>query len=300
MAARPGSVSFPLMSASVPARVGGYSHRRAAAVGVTAVLSLSKLVLAAAILALTLTASTSVPTEAASGLSPQGREVRLLVIGASLSAGYYASTPEHAYPELLAERLESQGWRVRLHVLARKGTTVRLADMWNLATPSDIVVVQLATNDYTRSIPLKRFVKGYSYVLRHVRAASPSAQLVCLGGWGDPRRVNRIGIAEARYNAAAAAACAGARGQFVDLSSVYLDPKDHGPVGRVTFLGHGDRFHPNDRGHELVAAAVLRRIHLPSKDEESYGTDVSSAVVSGRAGSCEIAGVTSETCPRSS
>lgn len=243
----------------------------------TAVVRISKLALV--VLLLTLTACGSEPAPAVHGPAPavhpppppQGPELRLLFIGASMTAGYYASNQDHAYPELVAHELESQGWRVHLHVLARGGTTVRLADRWDLDAPSDVAVVQLATNDYGRSIPLTKFEKGYALVLDRVRDTSPNTQLLCLGGWDDPRRMNRLGVAAAQYDAAAAAACTAARGQYVGLSALYLDSRDHGPRGRDTFLGRADRFHPNDRGHELIADAVLHGLRLSPTGQSTSG-----------------------------
>lgn len=191
--------------------------------------------------------------EARAGAAP----VRLFFVGASITTGAGASSAAHAYPQVVAAQLAAAGHPVQTHVMARSGITVATADTWDVAVPSDVVIVQLATNDFMHDEPLATFSATYNDVVRRVRAASPTAQLICLGGWNDPASVNPIGVSAADYDAAAWSACTIAGGRYVDLSAIYMDARNHGPVGRATFLGPGDHFHPNDRGHEELAARVL-------------------------------------------
>lgn len=191
----------------------------------------------------------------------RGSSVNVLFVGASITAGYFASTLDRAYPELVVSGLESQGYSVNVRVIARAGTTVRLASTWDVSVPSDLVIVQLATNDFLRSRPLPAFEAGYLDVLRQVREASPRALLLCVGGWDNPARMNRLGIAGGQYDIAARSACVDVGGRYVDVSQAYLDPSNHGPRGRPTFIGPGDQFHPNDRGHQQLASGILTAIH---------------------------------------
>ena len=189
--------------------------------------------------------------------------LRVLFVGASVTRGLGASTPEHAYPEVVASRLEADGRSVRPRVMAQSGIMVAVADSWDLAVPADLVVVQLATNDFGHSEPLTAFSATYNDVLRRVREVSPRAQLLCMGGWNDPASVNRLGLTAADYDAAAWAACTAENGRYLDLSEIYRDPRNHGPVGRPTAFGAGDEFHPNDRGHLALAALVLATQGVP-------------------------------------
>jgi acyl-CoA thioesterase-1 len=198
-------------------------------------------------------------------VEPQRPVLKLLFVGASITVGYYASSLNHAYPELVAAQLTAEGWPVDLDVEAQGGTIAHTADRWRLAVPSDVdvLVVQLATNDYLKSLPLVAYEGYYQDILRHLRAASPRARLLCLGGWDDPNRLNRLGVPASRYDAAAEAACVSQGGRYVDLSAIYLDPRNHGPRKWPTFLGPRDLFHPNDRGHRLLAQVVLQNLDLP-------------------------------------
>lgn len=193
----------------------------------------------------------------ASVVSIRKAPMRVLFVGASVTRGLGASTPEHAYPEVVASRLEADGRTVHPLVMAQSGILVAVADSWDLAVPADLVVVQLATNDFGHSEPLTAFSATYNDIVRRVREASPHAQLLCMGGWNDPGSVNRLGLTAADYDAAAWAACTAENGRYLDLSEIYRDARNHGPIGRPTAHGPGDEFHPNDRGHLALAALVL-------------------------------------------
>lgn len=198
--------------------------------------------------------------------------VRLLFVGASVTASYGAVDPAHAYPELVASHLRAAGWNPVVHIVARPGATAGKADGWPLNVPSDAVIVHLVTNDYAKGTPLAGYRTEYSDVLSRVRESSPRAKLVCLGGWDAPSAVNAAGIAAERYNDVARTACTGAGGDFVDISGLYLQSDNHGPAGTATAVGLRDTFHPNDLGHQKLAAAVLKAVGMPRSASGSHAT----------------------------
>jgi lysophospholipase L1-like esterase len=185
------------------------------------------------------------------------RPLRVLFLGASVTEGWFASARNRTYPEIVADRLGATGRRVHLSILSRPGVTAGGADAWDLAIPSDVVIVQLATNDFMQSVPALVYSAYYGDLLHRLRRASPTAELVCLGGWDDPSAANRLGVLAVDYDVEARTACGAEGGRYVDLSATFLDARNHGPEGRVTFHGPGDVFHPNDRGHEEVATLIL-------------------------------------------
>jgi len=191
------------------------------------------------------------------GNPTDSQTLRLLFIGASVTEGWFASAPSRTYTSIVARDLSSRGRRVRTRILARPGALAGEADGWDLAIPSDIIVVQLATNDFVQSLPVVDFASSYTDVLDRLRRASPAADIICMGGWDDPASRNRLGITANDYDIAARSACEAEGGHYVDLSGVYMTGADHGPQGRPTFRGAGDVFHPNDRGHAALAALVL-------------------------------------------
>lgn len=204
--------------------------------------------------------------------APAGRPaLRLLFVGASITAGDYANSPAQAYPALVAARLHAEGYAVHLRVVAHPGATAEMARHWNLEVPSDVLVVHLVTNDFARNSRLSTYRTAYRQVLAELRHSSARARLVCLGGWDNPRAVNRTGVSAGRYDQVAQAACKAAGGRYLDISGVYLQRADRGPAGMVTTMGVRDGFHPNDRGHQRLAAAVLGALDLP-RPAHSGGT----------------------------
>ena len=175
---------------------------------------------------------------------------RILFIGASLTEGWYASSRDRTYTALVASGL-AQGRRVRVRTLSHPGATAEDVAHWDLRATSDYVVLQVATNDFVKNVPVD------------VYAASPKADLVCIGAWLDPTSTNRLGVAVVDYDVATRTACGAVGGRYVDLSSTYLDPLNHGPAGRQTYQGPGDLYHPNDRGHAQIADLVLASDGVP-------------------------------------
>lgn len=197
------------------------------------------------------------------GAAPDAPTLRLMFVGASVTEGWFASARNRAYPALVTRSLQASGRRVRVRLLAHPGATAADADHWDLAIASDVVVVQIATNDWVTGVPLATFDTEYADMLRRLRLTSATADLICFGAWEDPSSVNKIGVAALSYDQAVRSACDAEDGRYIDLSGVYMDPLDHGPEGRVTFHGPGDVFHPNDRGHQELASLILADGDLP-------------------------------------
>ena len=198
----------------------------------------------------------------APGASVDAPPRRILFVGASLTEGWYASTRDRTYTALVASGL-AQGRRVRVRTLSHPGAAAEDVARWDLGITSDYVVLQVATNDFVRNVPVDVYAAWYTDILDQLHAASPKADLVCLGAWLDPASTNRLGVAVVDYDVATRTACGEEGGRYVDLSSTYLDPLNHGPEGRQTYQGPGDLYHPNDRGHAQIADLVLASDGVP-------------------------------------
>jgi lysophospholipase L1-like esterase len=196
------------------------------------------------------------------GVPVEAAPRRILFVGASVTEGWFASSSDRTYPALVVKGL-ANGRRVRARMLAHPGATAEDAALWDLTIQSDFVVLQIATNDFVRDTPVDVYAASYTEVLGQLRAASPRADIVCLGAWLDPGAVNRLGVAAVDYNVATRTDCEAAGGRYVDLSAVYLDVRNHGPAGRPTYHGPGDLFHPNDRGHAELASLILATDGVP-------------------------------------
>jgi lysophospholipase L1-like esterase len=184
------------------------------------------------------------------------RPLLLLVVGDGLSVGFYASSPSDDFVSLLAANLD-QGRPISTTLVARPGETAVAASGWRLAIPSDDVVVELGTNDFGDDVALSAFSAAYASVLGHIRRASPDAKLTCAGLWSAPNAVNGIGADASAYDDVIRLSCGAARGRYVDLSTVFSAPADHGPAGTRTPFGTSDWLDPNDAGQAAIAETLL-------------------------------------------
>ncbi|MEA2683208.1 MAG: acyl-CoA thioesterase [Chloroflexota bacterium] len=213
-----------------------------------------------------------VPALAAGGLrtttvgpaSP--RVFRVEFIGASITAGYTAG-PSHSYVYgVVAALVRSHGqvvWERAGWAGARVGDAAYMAIM----PRADAYVVQLATNDVVGigPTPLPTFLNQYARLAGRLRSTSPAARIICLGAWANASARNAIGVPVSAYNTAVQRGCAGVDGQFVDLALTYANPANHASKARGTRGQATDTFHPNDRGHAAIAAAVIIAIDRPSR-----------------------------------
>lgn len=187
---------------------------------------------------------------------PAPAPLRLLVVGDSLSAGFYASSSSADYVSLLADSLGRRR-SVSTTLVAKPGVTAVDASHWRLAIPSDDAVVELGTNDFGEGIALSTFAAAYGSVLAQVRRSSRRARIVCLSLWSGPTEVDSIGAYGSAYDAVIRDSCKAIHGRYVDLSSAFATPAYHGPAGARTPFGSGDWFHPNDAGHVAIARLIL-------------------------------------------
>lgn len=183
----------------------------------------------------------------------------LIFVGDSLTEGAFALDSAHSYAVLTASALH-----VSYSVQSQYGVTAvytasEMQANSGLVVPADAqdAVIELGTNDVVASgETLAQFRTAYDYILTRVHHDAPQAKFVCLGTWRDPAQGGG-------YDAVIQSDCASlVGGAYVALGNFYLNSSYHGPVGRVTFLGTGDNFHPNNAGHQAISTALLAA--LPS------------------------------------
>src|SRR4051794_15560524 len=176
----------------------------------------------------------------------------LVVVGDSLAAGRFADTQEQAFPQQVAAAVHAQ-----LDVLGVPGATTGQLATQAVPGGGKQVVVEAGTNDVLQQTPPRQFADDYKALLSKVTAASPGAKLVCVTVWIGKGAPGKIGAAS--YNATIRRACAA--GAVADISPLFdAEPPTRGPVGRPTFLGPGDAFHPNSAGHAAIARAIESRL----------------------------------------
>lgn len=207
------------------------------------------------------------PTTIASGAGtptarPPAPQVthQLVFFGDSLTEGLFATTPARDY----AYRTAAQTGKTFL-VQGQYGVSaVFTANKMRASNPKFKVVagdaldviIELGTNDVVASgETLAQFESSYDYILTRVHQDAPNAKLICLGVWRDPDAgAENSGYA---YNQVIQADCPGA---YVPLGDLYMNFSLHGPVGRPTWIGNADWFHPNDAGHAAIASRVAAAV----------------------------------------
>lgn len=191
--------------------------------------------------------------------SGTGEPVRMAWLGDSTAAGVGAMDPGGALPRQVASRL---GRPVELVVLARSGA--RVAEVADdqvgrvAAGRPDLVVVSVGANDVTHLTSAGAFRRSYEELLDRLDELG-SVEVVVLGvpDMGSPPRLAQ----PLRF-------VAGVRGGTLD-AVVREVARDHG-VGYVDIAGEtgpafrrrldlfsADRYHPDRRGYEVWADAVV-------------------------------------------
>lgn len=170
---------------------------------------------------------------------------RIVFIGDSLTEGAFATRQDADYVVRVTYALHATQEDTQGHY----GWTVANTITSLIAHPApsaDIVVVELGTND-VGSTPVDLFSRQYAQLLSLIRETQPAnARWACLSTWRDPS-------SSGAYDSVIQSECPGT---YVPIGQFYMNGTMHGPTGRVTWLGMGDWFHPNDKGHQAIAQAV--------------------------------------------
>ncbi|CAM3897472.1 SGNH/GDSL hydrolase family protein [Smaragdicoccus niigatensis] len=190
-----------------------------------------------------------------------GRALRVLYIGDSLSYGLYASSADKGF----RQRMNAEFTKVHSVDAKAVGAVAYTASTIDLGTIGgnwDLAVVEQGTNDTGRS-SLDTFRNDYAKLLDAVLAHSPLVQLVCLGVWTEPRFAQY-------YDRIIESECLSRGGTFRPLSDLFDNPENRGPAGLARFGGTSDNFHPNDLGHERISARLRGAIILTDGRQPWY------------------------------
>ncbi|MDX2290348.1 MAG: arylesterase [Hyphomicrobiaceae bacterium] len=120
----------------------------------------------------------------------EGRTVRIVALGDSLTAGY-GLAPSAAFPVQLATALKSRGHNVEIINAGVSGDTTaggleRLD--WAVGADADAVILELGANDALRGIPPDRVRQNLAMILDRLQARRLPvlvAGMRAIGNWGD-------------------------------------------------------------------------------------------------------------------
>lgn len=178
-----------------------------------------------------------------------GEALRVTYIGDSLDAGLYATERLRGFHPLMVDAWRAGGPVSDTPLNSLGGTAERALGNSDLPTGQQLVVIELGTNDVTRT-DHHAFRHDYEQLVERLRVASPDAALLCVGPW-RPREAAR------RFEVIIKDLCEARGGVFRSISDLAEDPDLKGPAGEATDFGPSDAFHPNDLGHRAIADRLL-------------------------------------------
>lgn len=177
--------------------------------------------------------------------------------GDSLTVGWHAPTEAEGFRALMVGMLAERGLDASgVMVAAKAGAKLaEVAASYEVPSGVDLAVVELGTNDAAQGSDPVTFAADYAAYLDRVKAASPEARLVCVGVWFLASESATRPLDEAIRSG-----CQSAGGTFVPVSALVSDASLRGPVGKPTWVGPSDNFHPNSSGHETLARRIMRAV----------------------------------------
>lgn len=184
-----------------------------------------------------------------------GSPLRVLYSGDSNMAGFYSSTEDKAFRPLVTAALGTRGPVEEVHTYKPGATTTYISDNFKVPENIGLAVISIGTNWSREDGDAVAFGNRYSTYLASIKAASPGAEILCLGIWA------RTNAETAPFVEEIATECKANGGRFVDLAPLYV-ARDNlsGPAGVQTWAGISDSSHPNDSGHRAIADEILERI----------------------------------------
>lgn len=214
------------------------------------------------------------PATAASGaVSVDGRAVRVLFVGTSLTAGL-GLDPDSAYPAIIERTARAAGVPLLATNAGVSGETsagaLRRID-WALREPADVVVLETGANDGLRALRIDSTRANLRALVRRVKATRPDARIVLVQMLAPPN----LGAGyTSRFRAMFPEV---ARAEGVALAPFLLEG-----VAGVDSLNQADGIHPNERGERIVAATVWRALQ-PVVDSVRAASGVGGGAAAGAA-----------------
>ncbi|ABZ93462.1 Lipase/Acylhydrolase [Leptospira biflexa serovar Patoc strain 'Patoc 1 (Ames)'] len=173
---------------------------------------------------------------------------RILYFGDSLTAGYGLSNYEDAWPHVLTNRINAEGYFYQMTNAGVSGDTTsgglgRLE--WVLAEKPSIFVLELGANDMLRGISPSVTKENLRSMIRQIKSLYPNTKILLVGMMATPNMGKKYANA---FNSI-----------YPDLAkeeNVPLVPFILEKVATIRKLNQKDGIHPTDAGHKLVADTV--------------------------------------------
>ncbi|MBW3570097.1 MAG: arylesterase [Gemmatimonadetes bacterium] len=181
--------------------------------------------------------------------SPSAAERRIVMfLGTSLTDGYGLER-EDAYPAIIQQKIDSAGlpWEVVNAGLSgeKSAGALQRVRSWLIRQPFDVLVIETGANDMLTGANLDTMRANIQGIIDTVRAARPDARIVLAGMLAAPNL--GVGYVD-QFNAT-----------FPELArenQVAFIPFLLEGVAADTAMNLADGIHPNEKGHQRVAATV--------------------------------------------
>lgn len=176
-------------------------------------------------------------------------EIRVLVLGDSLSAGY-GLDQEKAFPALIERRANRAGWSVRVTNGGVSGDTTAsgLGRIdWLLRSPVDVLLLELGANDGLRGVAPEATYQNLQRIIDRVRASNPAVEIIIAGMMVPPNMGSEYSRQFREIFPALAAE-----------NDLHLVPFLLEGVAGDPSLNLPDGIHPNPAGHRIVADNVWK------------------------------------------
>jgi acyl-CoA thioesterase-1 len=188
----------------------------------------------------------------------------VMFLGTSLTDGYGLER-EDAYPALIQQKIDSAGlpWEVVNAGLSgeKSAGALQRVRTWLIRQPFDVLVIETGANDMLTGGDLDTMRANIQGIIETVRAERPSAQIVLAGMLAAPN----LGPSYVRqFNATYPELARENRLTFIPflLDGVAAQPD----------LNLADGIHPNEQGHQLVAATVWKTLEPILRAPAAAGT----------------------------
>ncbi|HJR15711.1 MAG TPA: arylesterase [Gemmatimonadales bacterium] len=173
----------------------------------------------------------------------------VVFLGTSLTAGLGVD-PEHAFPALIQQKIDSAGLDYRVVNAGVSGETsagARRRIDWLLREPVAVLVIETGANDGLRGLPPDSLRANIQAIVNRARELRPAAKLVLIGMQVPPN----YGRTYSRQFQAVYPELA--RANDAELVPFLLER-----VGGVATLNQPDGVHPTAEGQRVMAETVWR------------------------------------------
>lgn len=176
----------------------------------------------------------------------------VMFLGTSLTDGYGLER-EDAYPALIQQKIDSAGlpWEVVNAGLSgeKSAGALQRVRTWLIRQPFDVLVVETGANDMLTGSNLDTMRVNIQGIIDTVRAARPTARVVLAGMLAAPN----LGAGYVRqFN--------GTYPELARANQLTFIPFILDGVAAQPDLNLADGIHPNEQGHQLVAANVWKTL----------------------------------------